>query len=179
MATAGHGNCGYLPLTDCPGIEPDQSGNQPPGLYSANTYTELFMPASTHTRLAPIAALLLALPALALETGELQLKEGYVDPASGLRIEKVVVSEQDQTQAVTVSLPGSVGTIDEVVVTAPKDKTPVKQKKRFEWLKDFEHDRYGLVIYLDRNQGLPLRLYFANEQANEQAGDKAGNNVKP
>jgi hypothetical protein len=129
------------------------------------------MSSSKLTHLAPIAALLFALPATALETGDLQLKEGYIDPASGLRIEKVVVSEKDQTQTVTVSLPQSAGTIEEVVVTAPEDKTPIKQKKRFEWLKDFEHDRYGLVIYLDRNQALPLRLYFANEQA--------GNNVKP
>lgn len=129
------------------------------------------MSASKLTRLAPIAALLFALHATALETGDLQLKEGYIDPASGLRIEKVVVSEKDQSQTVTVSLPQSAGTIEEVIVTAPEDKTPIKQKKRFEWLKDFEHDRYGLVIYLDRNQTLPLRLYFANEQA--------GNNVKP
>jgi hypothetical protein len=129
------------------------------------------MPAPKLTRLAPIAALLLSLPVAALETGDLQLKEGYIDKASGLRIEKVVVSDKDQIQAVTVSLPQSAGTIEEVVVTAPSDKTPIKQKKRFEWLKDFEHDRYGLVIYLDQKQALPLRLYFANEQA--------GNNVKP
>lgn len=121
-------------------------------------------------RFAPFAALLFALPlyalkAGALETGDLQLKEGFIDPSSGLRIEKVVVSEQDQSQIVTVSLPQSAGTIDEVVVTAPKEKAPIKQKKRFEWLKDYEHDRYGLVIYLDRKQDLPLRLYFANDQA--------------
>jgi hypothetical protein len=133
------------------------------------------MPTSPIPRLTTIVAALLAFPALALETGNLQLKEGYIDPSSGLRIEKVVVSDKDQAQVVTVSLPQSAGTIDEVVVTAPEDKTPIKQKKRFEWLKDFEHDRYGLVIYLDQKQTLPLRIYFANEQANDQAGNK----VKP
>jgi len=133
------------------------------------------MPLLTCIRRVPLLALVLALPSLALETGDLQLKEGFTDPSSGLRVEKVIVSEQDQTQAITVSLPQSAGTIDEVVVTAPKATDPIKQKKRFEWLKDFEHDRYGLVIYLDRNQALPLRLYFANEQAN----DLSGKNVKP
>jgi len=123
------------------------------------------MPLSIRAHLAAVFVLTLALPALALETGDLPLKEGYIDPTSGLRIEKVVISDKDQTQAITVSLPQSAGTIDEVVVTAPKDKTPVKQKKRFEWLKDYEHDRYGLVIYLDNKQALPLRLYFANDQA--------------
>lgn len=127
------------------------------------------LPASL--RLMTFASLILALPVTALETGDLQLKEGYIDPASGLRIEKVVVSDKDQTQAITVSLPQSAGTIEEVVVTAPEEKAPVTQKKRFEWLKDYEHDRYGLVIYLDRRHKLPLRLHFANEQA--------GNNVKP
>jgi hypothetical protein len=111
------------------------------------------MPTSPIPRLTTIVAALLAFPALALETGNLQLKEGYIDPSSGLRIEKVVVSDKDQAQVVTVSLPQSAGTIDEVVVTAPEDKTPIKQKKRFEW----------------------LRIYFANEQANDQAGNK----VKP
>lgn len=127
------------------------------------------MSTSFNRRLAGFAALLFALPLIAvqanaLETGDLQLKEGYVDPSSGLRIEKVVVSEQDQSQTVTISLPQSAGTIEEVVVTAPREKAPIKQKKRFELLNDYEHDRYGLVIYLDRKQDLPLRLYFANDQ---------------
>jgi hypothetical protein len=126
---------------------------------------ETVMSASATARLAAATALLLAMPALALETGALPLQEGYTDPASGLRIERIVVSEDDQTQAVTVSLPHSAGTIDEVVVTAPEDKTPVRQKKRFELLNDYEHDRYGLVIYLDRRLTVPLRIYFANEQA--------------
>lgn len=128
------------------------------------------MSKSLARRLAPLFVMLFAVPlsilkASALETGDLPLKEGYIDPATGVRVEKVVISEQDQSQTVTVSLPQSAGTIDEVVVTAPKEKAPIKQKKRFELLNDYEHDRYGLVIYLDRRQNLPLRLYFANDQA--------------
>lgn len=127
------------------------------------------MPLSRLVRHAMPLALLLALPVCALETGELELKAGFVDPSSGVKIEKVTLSDKDQIQEVTVSVPQSAGTIDEIVVTAPREKarTTVQQKKRFELLKDFEHDRYGLVIYLDRNQKLPLRLYFDNSQVND------------
>ena len=104
--------------------------------------------------------------AMALETGEIQLKQGFIDSSSGVKVEKIVTTNDQQLQEVTISVPESVGTIGEVVVVAPGEKErTVPQKKRFEMLKDYEHGRYGLVIYLGEKRALPLRLYFANEQA--------------
>ena len=115
---------------------------------------------------AVLATLLPAMSVMALETGDLDLKEGFTDPTSGVKVEKVVITGTDEIQEITVSVPQSAGSIEEVVVTAPREKslTTVIQKKRFELLKDYEHDRYGLVIYLDKSQKLPLRLYFNNPQ---------------
>ena len=115
---------------------------------------------------AVLATLLPAMSVMALETGDLDLKEGFTDPTSGVKVEKVVITGKDEIQEITVSVPQSAGSIEEVVVTAPREKsrTTVIQKKRFELLKDYEHDRYGLVIYLDKSQKLPLRLYFNNPQ---------------
>lgn len=110
---------------------------------------------------------LLAAPAFALETGDIQLKPGFVDASSGARVEKVETAA-DGLQQVTISVPTSVGTFEEVVVVAPEEKErTVPQKKRYELLKDYEHGRYGLVIYLGEKRALPLRLYFDNEQATQ------------
>jgi len=113
-----------------------------------------------------LTSALLATQAQALETGEIQLKQGFIDKTSGVKVEKVVTTNDPQLQEVTISVPESVGTIGEVVVVAPGEKErTVPQKKRFEMLKDYEHGRYGLVIYLGEKRALPLRLYFDNEQA--------------
>ncbi len=106
-----------------------------------------------------------SLLAAELKTGELQLKPGFTDTSTGVKVEKVVVSNKDELQEVTVSVPESMGALEEVTVVAEGTKPrEIKQVKRFELLKDYEHGRYGLVIYLNEKGTLPLRLYFDNEQ---------------
>jgi len=124
------------------------------------------------TRSILFTALIVALSGTAgaseLKTGDIELKPGFTDAATGVKVEKVVVSNKDELQEVTVSLPQSVGTLEEVTVVAPGEKPrEIKQVKRFELLKDYEHGRYGLVIYLNEKGTLPLRLYFDNEQVKQ------------
>ncbi len=101
--------------------------------------------------------------ALALETKTdlLELKVGSIDEKTGAKIEEIAINETENLREVTISVPAKTGQIQEVVVTssAPK-KNSVKQIKPFKFLKDYEHDRYGLVIYLGKNEELPLLFYF-------------------
>lgn len=101
------------------------------------------------------------LTAAETKTDLLELKVGSTDQKTGAKIEKIVVNTEESLREVTISIPAKAGQIEEVVVTSstPKNK-PVKQIKPFKFLKDYEHDRYGLVIYLGKNEELPLLFYF-------------------
>ena len=107
------------------------------------------------------AALLFALPALAGETAEVELKKGYVDPKSGVKVEEIVVLPEQDMQAVRLAVPRSGEPIEEMVVRAKRRSgEPVLQLKPHEFVRDYDHNYYGLVIYLGRNETKPLRLYM-------------------
>jgi len=107
------------------------------------------------------AALLFALPALAGETAEVELKKGYVDPKSGVKVEEIVVLPEQDMQAVRLAVPRTEEPIEEMVVTAKRRSgEPVLQLKPHEFVRDYDHNYYGLVIYLGRNETKPLRLYM-------------------
>jgi len=107
------------------------------------------------------AALLFALPALAGETAEVELKKGYVDPKSGVKVEEIVVLPEQDMQAVRLAVPRTEEPIEEMVVTAKRPSgEPVLQLKPHEFVRDYDHNYYGLVIYLGRNETKPLRLYM-------------------
>ena len=107
------------------------------------------------------AALLFALPALAGETAEVELRKGYVDPKSGVKVEEIVVLPEQDMQAVRLAVPRTEEPIEEMVVTAKRRSgEPVLQLKPHEFVRDYDHNYYGLVIYLGRNETKPLRLYM-------------------
>ena len=108
---------------------------------------------------------LLGMPALGAETADIELREGYVDPTSGVKVEKIFVSPDQEFQEITLSVPSKTGPIEEVIVTAPRlrEKT-VPQKKAYTFVKDFDHGRHGLILYLDKDQTMPLRIYMDSTQ---------------
>ena len=107
------------------------------------------------------AALVLALPALAEETADIELKAGYVDPKSGVKVEEIVVMPEQDMQAVRLAVPRGDEPIEEMVVTAQRRSgEPVLQLKPHEFVRDYDHNYYGLVIYLGKNESLPLRLHM-------------------
>ena len=113
-------------------------------------------------RLAALAAaLVFAVPALAGETADVELRKGYVDPKSGVKVEEIMVVPGQDMQAVRLAVPRAGEPIEEMVVTArrPSGET-VLQLKPHEFVRDYDHDYYGLVIYLGKNESLPLRLYM-------------------
>lgn len=111
------------------------------------------------------AALVLALPVLAGETAEVELKAGYVDPKSGVKVEDIVVLPGQDVQAVRLAVPRTGEPIEEMVVTARRPSgEPVLQLKPHEFVRDYDHNYYGLVIYLGKNETMPLRLYMDSTQ---------------
>lgn len=119
-------------------------------------------------RLGVIAALLLAAtPLLAgeTETGDLEQKPGFVDAKTGVRIEEIVVSPSEDVKEVHLTVPGSAGPIEEVIVRAQAPKRrDVEQKRHYTFRHDLEHDNYGLVIYIGKHEDVPLRLYMNSRQ---------------
>ena len=108
-----------------------------------------------------VAAFVLALPALAQETADVELKAGYVDPTSGVKVEEIVVMPEQDMQAVRLAVPRSGEPVEEMVVTAQRRSgEPVLQLKPHEFVRDYDNNYYGLVIYLGKNESLPLRLYM-------------------
>jgi hypothetical protein len=113
-------------------------------------------------RLAALAAaLVFAVPALAGETADVELRKGYVDPKSGVKVEEIMVVPGQDMQAVRLAVPRGGEPIEEMIVTArrPSGET-VLQLKPHEFVRDYDNDYYGLVIYLGKNESLPLRLYM-------------------
>ena len=51
------------------------------------------------------ATLVLVVPALGQETANVELKAGYVDPASGVKVEEIVVMPEQDMQAVKLHMP--------------------------------------------------------------------------
>ncbi len=104
----------------------------------------------------------------AQETDPLTITEGYVEKKLGTKVEKVVIQDGTGVQEVTISVPKQRvdGEIEEVVVTAEAPgkssaQTRIPQVKPYEFIKDYDHDHYGLVIYLGKDLKVPLRLYFS------------------
>jgi hypothetical protein len=113
--------------------------------------------------------LVVALPARSAETAaDLELKPGFVDPASGIKVEEVVVQPTSEVQEVHLAVPVATGQAEEIVVMGrrPDRKTLVEvlQQTPHRWVKDYDSNYYGLVLYLGSKETLPIRLYLDPEQ---------------
>jgi len=55
--------------------------------------------------------------------------------------------------------------IPEIVITARRrDSTEWQLDIPHEWVSDYDNDHYGLVLYLGRDQNLPLRLFLKTDR---------------
>ena len=112
----------------------------------------------------------------AQETGSLDLTEGFTEKKLGAKVEKISVQENTGIQKVTISVPKNqiAAPIEEIIVIEAAPEKPereeeqtVPQAKPYEFIKDFDNDRYGLIIYLGKDLRLPLRLYFSTDQTED------------
>ena len=113
---------------------------------------------------------LLAPPLLAaeLQTEWIAPTAGATESAVGARIKSVEELPDGGGQRITIEIPresmAESGDIQEIVVTAQQpDKTETPLSIRHEWVADYERDYYGLVLYLGKNEQLPLRIYRKSE----------------
>lgn len=107
----------------------------------------------------------LALPVLAAETGDVELREGYIDPDTGVRVTRIVDNPDTGLREIHFAVPREHGPMEEVIVTAKRPSGElIPQLRPHEFVDDFDHDHYGLVIYLGKNQTLPFRLFMDARQ---------------
>lgn len=112
--------------------------------------------------------------AIAGQSGPIRSEVGFVDETSGARVE-AVEPQGDGEYRVLVSVPRGENTsptvIEEIVVSASRD-TPGEAEEpvpapRYELVKDYANDRYGLYVYLGKNREWPFRLFFKDHSAAE------------
>lgn len=106
--------------------------------------------------------------ATAIETGEIRLEEGFVEPRSGVRIEKIVDDAATGMQEIHLAVPRAAvpdEAVDEVVVTAERPRRiTLPQLKPHRFVADYAHDYYGLVVFLGKHESMPLRFYLDARQ---------------
>ncbi len=107
----------------------------------------------------------LGVQAQGLETDDINLEVGHVDVKTGVRVTKVVHSPDEGLREVHLSLPRYTDDIETVVVRAKNlQRQTVVQRRPYELVDDYDNDRYGLILYLDEDHKLPLRLYLDARQ---------------
>jgi len=121
-------------------------------------------------RICCLAGLLICSPLLSedMETGWIEETEGYKEEIIGAKMGTIDAVPVDGKRRVTVAIPksavSSTDNIQEVIVVGRQPDIPeTRIKVRYEWAKDFENDYYGLIIYLGKDTGFPIRLYFKGE----------------
>ena len=121
------------------------------------------------------ALLLQAVPTLVqsehetLKTDWLEQTKGYKGESMGAELREI---DEDDTpgglKIITVAIPKTAivhpDAIDEIVVVGkkPKEAEPLLNV-RTEWVKDYDRDNYGLIIYLGKDSNWPIRLYMSAE----------------
>jgi len=105
---------------------------------------------------------LIATSAAAEMAGEMELREGYTDPQTGMRVEKIIEAPGSDYQEIVISVPSSESRIEQVVVTAPrihKDK-PNPTIHSWEFVDNPAGEADGVVLRLGKHglNRLHLRL---------------------
>ena len=111
------------------------------------------------------APIVLAEP-LSSETGWLNLVKGHLDADSGTDVREVEPGAVEGERKITLAIPKdrlkvSPEDLEEVRVTGRRpEQIDLLPEFRYEWVADYEHDNYGLIIHLRDDGKLPLRLYL-------------------
>ena len=110
--------------------------------------------------------------ALAIESGDIESRVGFIDESTGAKVEAVERGEQSGEYRVLISIPGKDGAapveIEEVLVSAPRTDPDVDNTaapSRYEFVNDYSADRYGLYIYIGKNKDWPFRIYFKDHDS--------------
>lgn len=109
---------------------------------------------------------------MALETDWIDLKKGSADKSTGTTIRDVSKSEKEGNTTVTVAIPKTAVANPESEEVVVYGKTEEKSQKapvidiNYEWVEDYEHDYYGLIIKFGKDPAYPIRLYLKSIETN-------------
>lgn len=102
-----------------------------------------------------------------LESDWLELVKGYTGDTLGTELVEIEDGEVEGTQKITLAIPKTSmrhpDEIEEVVVIGRKPEEPEPLDITYEWLDDYDNDKYGLVIRLGKNTRWPIRLYMNSD----------------
>ena len=117
-----------------------------------------------------LAALCAGTLATGLSAGELHTDwitpvTGTTEATLGASVRAVEADEASDTTKVTIAIPRAnmegADDMQEVVVVGKRpDDSEEPLEIRHEWVKDYDKDNYGLVLYLGKDGNIPLRLYL-------------------
>lgn len=103
---------------------------------------------------------------LQLETGWLKSEKGHKGDMLGATVTDVQQSDGKLTITIPKKQAPKIKDIEEVLVVGEKPEKlelPDMKKVKYEFIKDYDNDNYGLVIYLGRRNQIPFRLYLKGE----------------
>lgn len=97
-----------------------------------------------------------------IESGWLLPEIGSTESVLGARVHSITETETAGIQRIEVSIPDSELVLEEVIVIGkrPDIVFPIDQHKRFEYIKDIEQGRHGIIIYLGKLDQFALRLNY-------------------
>lgn len=102
------------------------------------------------------------------QTDWIQPVTGHKESTLGASVRSVETDEAGEAR-VTIAIPkpateNSSGMEEVVVVGRRADDTEEEIEVRHEWVKDYDNDNYGLILYLGKNGNLPLRLQLKTNE---------------
>lgn len=104
----------------------------------------------------------------AMESSWLELVKGYRGDAMGAQLMDIEKNEADSTQTLTFAIPKtSMDNPDEIEEVLVIGKMPEKSEPievRYEWVRDYNDDNYGLIIHLGSENIWPIRLFMNASQ---------------
>ena len=103
-------------------------------------------------------------PSKPLESDWMDLVKGYRDPGTGVEMREVNYEKGEGTRTVTLAIPkasmADPDAIEEVVVVGRRPEKPQPMEIKYEWVRDYDKDNYGLIIHLGKDSNWPIRLYL-------------------
>lgn len=98
-----------------------------------------------------------------LSSDWMDLVKGEKSKSLGLELRDIEPGDEKGTRKVTLAVPkksiSDPDSIEEVVVVGRKPEAPEPLKIKYKWVRDYDKDNYGLVIYLGEGDW-PIRLYL-------------------
>lgn len=107
---------------------------------------------------------LLAQEGTSLQSDWLELVKGHKEGMLGVELMEIEPEGTDGATKITLAVPktsvSDPDSIEEIMVYGRKPEEPEPLDIRYEWLDDYDNDRYGLVIHLGPDSKWPIRLFM-------------------